>query len=250
MTQPRNFGFGPDETMLRDTARQFLADHFGIETLRRLRQVRLAEVQIMRACVAQIGLPNGESRKILASQVDPQLHQQVEDAAGCITWFARLVATQVRQNDAELFLKSGATEMLNQSLRNRAQNQVALAFSHIAFGGCFEQRIALEQNGAASADFCRRLFDQSGGDILQHYILQRKAGMHALHQRALAQGVQRLQDRLPGRPLHKVLAEFFRGHRLAFNCQPEHGLLLQRRQPGVLLLQQVCNPAKHNCLLA
>jgi alkylation response protein AidB-like acyl-CoA dehydrogenase len=36
MTQPRNFGFGPDETMLRDTARQFLADHFGIETLRRL----------------------------------------------------------------------------------------------------------------------------------------------------------------------------------------------------------------------
>jgi alkylation response protein AidB-like acyl-CoA dehydrogenase len=36
MTQPRNFGFGPDEELLRDTARKFLADHFGIETLRRL----------------------------------------------------------------------------------------------------------------------------------------------------------------------------------------------------------------------
>src|SRR6185369_16609062 len=36
MTQPRNFGFGEDEQLLRDTARKFLADHFGIETLRRL----------------------------------------------------------------------------------------------------------------------------------------------------------------------------------------------------------------------
>jgi alkylation response protein AidB-like acyl-CoA dehydrogenase len=36
MTQPRNFGFGEDEQLLRDTARRFLADHFGIETLRRL----------------------------------------------------------------------------------------------------------------------------------------------------------------------------------------------------------------------
>ncbi len=36
MTQPRNFGFGEDETMLRDAARKLLADQFGIETLRRL----------------------------------------------------------------------------------------------------------------------------------------------------------------------------------------------------------------------
>jgi alkylation response protein AidB-like acyl-CoA dehydrogenase len=36
MTQPRNFGFGPDEELLRDTARKFLADNFGVETLRRL----------------------------------------------------------------------------------------------------------------------------------------------------------------------------------------------------------------------
>jgi alkylation response protein AidB-like acyl-CoA dehydrogenase len=36
MTQPRNFGFGLDEALLRDTARRFLAEHFGIETLRRL----------------------------------------------------------------------------------------------------------------------------------------------------------------------------------------------------------------------
>jgi alkylation response protein AidB-like acyl-CoA dehydrogenase len=36
MSQPRNFGFGDDEQLLRDTARKFLADHFGIETLRRL----------------------------------------------------------------------------------------------------------------------------------------------------------------------------------------------------------------------
>ena len=36
MTQARNFGFGPDEQMLRDTVRQFLADNFGIEKLRRL----------------------------------------------------------------------------------------------------------------------------------------------------------------------------------------------------------------------
>ena len=36
MTQPRNFGFGEDEQLLRNTARKFLADHFGIEILRRL----------------------------------------------------------------------------------------------------------------------------------------------------------------------------------------------------------------------
>ena len=36
MTQPRNFGFGEDETMLRDSARKFLGDHAGIEALRRL----------------------------------------------------------------------------------------------------------------------------------------------------------------------------------------------------------------------
>src|SRR5262245_130798 len=36
MTQPRNFGFGADEQLLRDTVRQFLADNFGVETLRRL----------------------------------------------------------------------------------------------------------------------------------------------------------------------------------------------------------------------
>jgi len=36
MTQPRNFGFGEDETMLRDAARKLLAEQFGIETLRRL----------------------------------------------------------------------------------------------------------------------------------------------------------------------------------------------------------------------
>jgi alkylation response protein AidB-like acyl-CoA dehydrogenase len=36
MTQPRNFGFGQDEQLLRDTVRQFLADNFGVETLRRL----------------------------------------------------------------------------------------------------------------------------------------------------------------------------------------------------------------------
>ncbi len=36
MTQPRNFGFGEDETMLRDSARKFLADNAGVEALRRL----------------------------------------------------------------------------------------------------------------------------------------------------------------------------------------------------------------------
>jgi alkylation response protein AidB-like acyl-CoA dehydrogenase len=36
MAQPRDFGFGEDEQLLRDTARAFLADHAGIETLRRL----------------------------------------------------------------------------------------------------------------------------------------------------------------------------------------------------------------------
>jgi len=36
MTQPRNFGFGEDEKLVRDTARKFLADHFDIATLRRL----------------------------------------------------------------------------------------------------------------------------------------------------------------------------------------------------------------------
>ena len=36
MTQPRNFGFGEDETILRDSARKFLADNFGVEALRRL----------------------------------------------------------------------------------------------------------------------------------------------------------------------------------------------------------------------
>jgi alkylation response protein AidB-like acyl-CoA dehydrogenase len=36
MTQPRNFGFGEDETLLRDSARKFLGDHAGIEALRRL----------------------------------------------------------------------------------------------------------------------------------------------------------------------------------------------------------------------
>ncbi|MBX3023903.1 acyl-CoA dehydrogenase [bacterium] len=36
MTQPRNFGFGEDETILRDSARKFLADHAGVEALRRL----------------------------------------------------------------------------------------------------------------------------------------------------------------------------------------------------------------------
>ncbi len=36
MSQPRNFGFGEDETLLRDSARKFLAENFGVETLRRL----------------------------------------------------------------------------------------------------------------------------------------------------------------------------------------------------------------------
>jgi alkylation response protein AidB-like acyl-CoA dehydrogenase len=36
MTQPRNFGFGEDETILRDSARKFLADNAGVEALRRL----------------------------------------------------------------------------------------------------------------------------------------------------------------------------------------------------------------------
>ena len=36
MSQPRNFGFGEDETILRDSARKFLADNAGVETLRRL----------------------------------------------------------------------------------------------------------------------------------------------------------------------------------------------------------------------
>jgi len=36
MTQPRNFGFGEDETLLRDSVRKFLGDHAGVEALRRL----------------------------------------------------------------------------------------------------------------------------------------------------------------------------------------------------------------------
>jgi hypothetical protein len=36
MTQPRNFGFGEDETILRDSARKFLADNASVEALRRL----------------------------------------------------------------------------------------------------------------------------------------------------------------------------------------------------------------------
>jgi alkylation response protein AidB-like acyl-CoA dehydrogenase len=36
MTQPRDFGFGEDEQLIRDTARSFLADNAGIESLRRL----------------------------------------------------------------------------------------------------------------------------------------------------------------------------------------------------------------------
>jgi len=35
MKQPKNFGFGEDEQMLRDSARKFLGDHAGIETVRR-----------------------------------------------------------------------------------------------------------------------------------------------------------------------------------------------------------------------
>ncbi|HSP99803.1 MAG TPA: acyl-CoA dehydrogenase family protein [Candidatus Dormibacteraeota bacterium] len=36
MSQPRNFGFGEDETILRDSARKFLADNASVEALRRL----------------------------------------------------------------------------------------------------------------------------------------------------------------------------------------------------------------------
>lgn len=36
MTQPRNFGFGEEEAILRDSARKFLADNAGVEALRRL----------------------------------------------------------------------------------------------------------------------------------------------------------------------------------------------------------------------
>lgn len=36
MSQPRNFGFGEDEAMLRDSARKFFADNFAVEALRRL----------------------------------------------------------------------------------------------------------------------------------------------------------------------------------------------------------------------
>ena len=36
MTQPRNFGFGEDEQLIRDQARRFLSEKAGIETLRRL----------------------------------------------------------------------------------------------------------------------------------------------------------------------------------------------------------------------
>jgi alkylation response protein AidB-like acyl-CoA dehydrogenase len=36
MSQPRNFGFGEDETILRDSARKFFGDHAGVEALRRL----------------------------------------------------------------------------------------------------------------------------------------------------------------------------------------------------------------------
>jgi len=36
MAQPKDFGFGPDETMLRDAARRFLKEHAGIDRLRAL----------------------------------------------------------------------------------------------------------------------------------------------------------------------------------------------------------------------
>jgi alkylation response protein AidB-like acyl-CoA dehydrogenase len=36
MSQPKNFGFGEDETLLRDSARKLLADRAGVEALRRL----------------------------------------------------------------------------------------------------------------------------------------------------------------------------------------------------------------------
>ena len=36
MAQPKNFGFAAEEQMLRDSARKFLKDHAGIETLRKL----------------------------------------------------------------------------------------------------------------------------------------------------------------------------------------------------------------------
>jgi alkylation response protein AidB-like acyl-CoA dehydrogenase len=36
MTQPRNFGFGEDEQLIRDSARKFLSENAGIESLRRL----------------------------------------------------------------------------------------------------------------------------------------------------------------------------------------------------------------------
>ncbi|HEY0300640.1 MAG TPA: acyl-CoA dehydrogenase family protein, partial [Rhizomicrobium sp.] len=36
MSQPKNFGFGDDETLLRDSARKFFSQQAGIESLRRL----------------------------------------------------------------------------------------------------------------------------------------------------------------------------------------------------------------------
>ena len=36
MAQVKDFGLGPDEMMVRDTARSFLAEHAAVETLRRL----------------------------------------------------------------------------------------------------------------------------------------------------------------------------------------------------------------------
>jgi len=36
MAQVKDFGLGPDEIMVRDTARSFLAEHAAVETLRRL----------------------------------------------------------------------------------------------------------------------------------------------------------------------------------------------------------------------
>jgi hypothetical protein len=78
------------------------------------------------------------------------------------------------------------TQPIHKPVGNGRQDQVALAFAHIALGLRFEQRMALKENYLACGDLIADPVDQRGSDIFQHNVLERKASQCALHQGTLA----------------------------------------------------------------
>ena len=77
-------------------------------------------------------------------------------------------------------------------------NQPLLRQPHIIFGLCLDERLIHQQHWLSMGDLVSHFLHQAVGHILEHHRLQRErgktVGLGALHQRAPAQCLDRIED--------------------------------------------------------